>query len=430
MKEGLTLSELYSNLDNLSKLEAVKVALQKYIVDKLNAEGYFNAKECIKEISGYKEAGNKLSDIFVKNKKLKVNEMKEGYPVNQLIGILNNVDCNKITWDSSRSIIYFLLHIKDVGEKIKEVSYNIFLRSLMIKCGLIDNSTYICSDGYIKKQDLIIKKVKRVSDLMALTRNERNGITLFFRGHENINFVTYPGIYRTNQLCNSEYEMYRDLIAKCPEYFAKCNSRFEILTLMQHYGLPTRLLDVTYNPLIALYFACQNSNVSGEVQVYEVANDKIYYQNSPEARIISCLPILSQEKKQSLIDDLSNDNENGDCFKEFKREIDVEMSFSFDKIKEVVFNNYFIMSDFANRRITNQNGAFVAFGLNENASEFYSTILDYRKKNSDSKDIITIPKENKADILKELEKLCIDKSFVYPEIDDVASYLKDKYSKI
>lgn len=42
----------------------------------------------------------------------------------------------------------------------------------------------------------------------------------------------------------------------------------EFLFLAQHYGLPTRLLDWTYNPLIALYFACC-SNFDKDGIVYQ-----------------------------------------------------------------------------------------------------------------------------------------------------------------
>ena len=39
---------------------------------------------------------------------------------------------------------------------------------------------------------------------------------------------------------------------------------------MQHYGIPTRLIDVTTNPLVALYFACQgNPDKDGVVFIFE-----------------------------------------------------------------------------------------------------------------------------------------------------------------
>lgn len=37
---------------------------------------------------------------------------------------------------------------------------------------------------------------------------------------------------------------------------SKCTNKSQMLTILQHYELGTRLLDVTTNPLVALYFSC------------------------------------------------------------------------------------------------------------------------------------------------------------------------------
>lgn len=44
-------------------------------------------------------------------------------------------------------------------------------------------------------------------------------------------------------------------MTECHQDFANCNNHCEILSIMQHYGIPTRLVDITKNALVALYFA-------------------------------------------------------------------------------------------------------------------------------------------------------------------------------
>lgn len=81
-----------------------------------------------------------------------------------------------------------------------------------------------------------------------------------FRGLSNSNYELETSIYR---LQNKVNEMERHLIRNFRKY-APYNSvtkdkLWHWLTLAQHHGLPTRLLDWTFSPYVALHFATEKT---------------------------------------------------------------------------------------------------------------------------------------------------------------------------
>ena len=123
----------------------------------------------------------------------------------------------------------------------------------------------------------------------------KNGNYLFYRGHSDKTYDLEPSIYRkdkkTNKLLYIENEdkIYRETIAKVPYDFNGKNT-IESLVLMQHYGVPTRILDLTTNPLVALYFACVgDKDKDGEVIVFDIPNESVRFFDSDRIAILANL---------------------------------------------------------------------------------------------------------------------------------------------
>jgi len=108
----------------------------------------------------------------------------------------------------------------------------------------------------MKEEEIQVNSVSEfIEKIVQLDKEE--GTETFYRGHANRDWELLPSIFRTPNGVEKEHLLFRDMVAHEPQSFSECKSALDYLVQMQHYGLPTRLLDMTTNPLVALYFACQ-----------------------------------------------------------------------------------------------------------------------------------------------------------------------------
>lgn len=396
------------------------------------------------------------------------------------------------------------------------------------------------------KDEENIRYIESVSDFLNDIKGIKNksGYTLFYRGHSDKNYELKPSIYRNENFIKNEDKIYRETIAKVP-YDFNGKSSIESLALMQHYGVPTRILDLTTNALVALYFACEESkkineteeksffrkvNIDGEVIIFSIPNESVCYSDSDKVTILANLSKyennLHYEKNTSYKQDVSDveikikkilkgininvvlekaeslrdytlnkkeelkkyyedyrlkniDEKIEDIIENYKGKEkikdDIKSFFTIllltilktiiDEAEQSYINNlnekkpylkkllHYIREDKSyfkpiinpndigkilavkpkldNPRIVRQQGAFLIFGAE--SSFVYNSIKPMPKikkewiiKGNNNNKII-IKSSKKESILKELDKLGINKSTLFPEIDKVADYIKEKY---
>ncbi len=93
--------------------------------------------------------------------------------------------------------------------------------------------------------------------------------SLWFRGNNRVSFALLPTLYRhpeertTEKLLLLERELMTRFRQRSIPYRTRdLSDDWEALFFMQHYGVPTRLLDWTENPLIALHFSLMYADLS------------------------------------------------------------------------------------------------------------------------------------------------------------------------
>jgi len=234
-------------------------------------------------------------------------------------------------------------------------------------------------------QALSVNKVKELSDFVAII-SELNGSRergALYRGQSDVQYEITSTLHRALNRSNpttllraangfrvfqKERHLYHDINAV---------SQWDELCLAQHYGLPTRLLDWSLDPLVALYFALEN------IDKHEAIRDACVYMISGEADLTWA----------------TSDELEGDPFG--------IVNAGYGSTENIV-----LVPDYLNLRVRNQSGVFT---LSKNVtSTFPKSELHH----------IVIPRESARRIHFQLLQLGVSRKKIYMDVESLCADIK------
>ena len=277
--------------------------------------------------------------------------------------------------------------------------------------------------------DLVIKSLKDYDNIISnIDKRLKNKFKnkndhysdffqTFYRGQANKSFLKMPSVFR-NGLHEKEHLIIDEAQNEYPYEFSHVDTNFELIAKLQHYGGATRLLDFTFDPYIALYFACKGfKSDDGEIVIYRSAC-------VPQNDI--CIQTLSLFAKYH-----SSYGKLCDYLRKGLKQI-----YSDEFLLNLVKGSYFVLPALSNERIFRQKGVFLMFGqkyisgnnnkVKKQIHELSDTIGRGRNYIGGTA-YIKIPYTIKAQILFELKQKGIYEEYLFPELDKGLRMINEKY---
>lgn len=238
----------------------------------------------------------------------------------------------------------------------------------------------------------------------------------------------YPKIVR-EELIDFEQEILKKFMRKGLSYTNNSSNAFDLLSQAQHYGLPTRLVDWTENPLVALFFAINSSNKNHKPKILFLKKEKTIPIHEPmHSTSHGQLGLKTNNPIQEYIHFLNQLNNvdflnNLLTINEINYEIDPSSIKT--KIESKIKENKMvvILPNSSSQRLIRQSGIFFLprkldkseIDLNYKASEVFEIEIDIHLR---------------IEILDILKKLGINKQTLFNDLNSVCEMILDEIREI